>query len=133
MTIDFDDAWNRAREGSPFSNGTEGSCWQSNWCDQCQVDAPFRNGIAQRGCRLLEVALLGRTPAEWLEQAPDEQGRISLYDHYHCVEFRRPGGGGGEPKPKPEPPDMDGLFDRPEPRVRMFVPNGQAVAAGVPA
>lgn len=123
MSIDFDDALARSRPESPFSNGTEWECWSANWCDRCAVDAPFRNGIAGRGCRLIEVAVIsGRTPAEWFEQPIDEQGRTSLSDRYHCVAFRsQGGGGGGEPRPRPEPPDMDGLFERPERQRRMFV------------
>jgi hypothetical protein len=110
-----------ARDGAPFSNGTEGYAWQSQWCDRCLVDAPFRNGLkGATGCPLLLIALGGKTPAEWIEQPWGEHGP-SLYDRYHCVEFRRPGGGGGEPRPKPEPKGMDGLFPRPERRTRMFV------------
>jgi hypothetical protein len=111
-----------ARDRRPFSNGTEGYGWQANWCDRCLVDAPFRNGLNKSGCPLLLVALSDMTPAEWLDGPRDEEGRYSIEDQYHCVEFRAPGGGrGGGPRPKPEPPDMDGLFPRPERRVRMYV------------
>ena len=112
-------AWERAREGSPFSNGTEGECWQANWCNRCLRDAPFRNGISSTGCHLLLVAMMGRTPAEWLEQpwgqvrgAPAGVTAPSLGDQYHCIEFRRPGDGGTEPRPKPTPRDQGELFDR---------------------
>lgn len=120
--MDFDDAWRRAKAQSAFSNGTEGFEWQGNWCDRCLRDSPFRNGLADRGCRLLEVAILGRTPAEWLDGPRDEHGHYSMADQYHCIEFKAPGGrGGGEPRPKPDPPQMSGLFERPERRVRMYV------------
>ncbi len=119
MSLD-DEVWNRSRDRMPFSNSTEGEAWQANWCDRCLRDAPFRNGLTNSGCPLLLVAMMGRTPAEWLDQtAADELPRLG--DQYHCIEFRPPGGGSGEPKPKPEPPSMDGLFPRPERRVRMFV------------
>lgn len=78
------------------------------------------------------VALNSRTPSEWMEQPweqvkgrPDGEVAPSLYDKYHCIEFRAPGGGGGEPRPRPEPPDMDGLFDRPERAVRMLKQDNQ--------
>lgn len=102
-----------ARDGSPFSNGTIGYGWMASNCDVCLVDAPFRNGISNTGCPILAVALLGKTPVEWMEK-PD---RIQ---DYSCVEFRAPGGG-GEPRPKPEPSGMDGLFPRPERATRMLV------------
>lgn len=115
----YNAAWSRAREGSPFSNGTEGECWQAHWCDRCLRDAPFRNGITSTGCPLLLVALSGRTPVEWLEQpwqqvrgAPEGVTAPSLGDQYHCIEFRSPGDGGGEPRPTPTPRDQGELFER---------------------
>jgi len=122
MSIDYDDAFERARPGSAFANGTEWECWSANWCDKCTRDAPFRNGIAAVGCPLILVALQERIPAEWMEQPRDDRGRYSLTDQYHCIEFRAPGSGGGEPRPQPDPPDMDGLFPRPERQVRMLTP-----------
>jgi hypothetical protein len=110
----LDEIEKSAREQSPFSNGDIGYGWMANWCDRCLVDAPFRNGISPRGCPIIMVALLGKTPIEWIEQ-PD---RIQ---DYLCIEARFPGGGGGEPRPKPEPPQMDGLFPRPNRGVRMYV------------
>lgn len=128
MSIDYDDAWNRARDEEPFSNGTEGHAWESNWCGRCLRDAPFRNTGVGSGCPLLRVALSGRTPAEWMEQPwrqikgrPEGETAPALGDTYHCIEFRAPGSGGDEPHPRPEPPDMNGLFDRPERRTRMYV------------
>lgn len=121
MSIDFDDAFKRSRDRSPFSNGTEGHDWMANWCDRCLRDAPFRTMGKGTGCPLIQVALLDRTPAEWLDGPRDEQGRYSIADQYTCIEFKAPGDGGGEPRPKPEPPDMDGLFERPERHSRMYV------------
>lgn len=120
MTIDFDDAMARSRPEPAFSNGTEGEEWMGNWCHRCLRDAPFRNTGRGHGCPLVLVALLDRTPAEWLDGPRDEHGRYSMADQYHCIEFRAPGGG-GEPRPRPESPDMDGLFERPERRARMLV------------
>ncbi|SDX52448.1 hypothetical protein SAMN05216215_10122 [Saccharopolyspora shandongensis] len=121
MSIDYDEVWNRAREGSPFSNGTEGYGWMAAWCDNCLRDAPFRNGISNNGCPIILVAQLGRTPAEFLDGPRDEHGRYSIGQQYTCIEYRAPGDGGGEPRPKPEPRGMDGLFERPERGTRMFL------------
>lgn len=79
----------------------------ANWCDRCLVDAPFRNGLkGATGCSLLAVALLGRTPAEWVDNKPS-----SLGERYVCVEFRAPGSG-GEPRPRPTPRNQGELFGR---------------------
>lgn len=102
------------RDQRPFANGTEGYGWMANWCDRCLVDAPFRNGIANRGCRLIEIAMLGQTPDEWLDGPRDEQGRYSIADQYHCINFKPPGGGNPEPKPKPTPPGQGEMFPRAE-------------------
>lgn len=121
MSIDYEDALARSRDQAPFSNGTEGHGWTETWCARCLRDAPFRNMGKGHGCPLILVALIGRTPAEWLDGPRDEQGSYSIEDQYHCIEFRAPGGGGGEPQPKPEPPGMDGLFGRPDRQTRMYV------------
>lgn len=101
-----------SRDRIPFSNGTEGDEWIANWCDRCLVDAPYRNGISPTGCPLILTALLGQTPAEWLDGPRDEHGRYSMADKYHCVNFRAPGSGGGEPRPKPTPRAQGELFSR---------------------
>lgn len=128
VSIDYEDAYKRSREGVPFSNGTEGYGWMANWCDRCTRDAPFRNGIASTGCPLILISLSERTPAEWLDGPRDEHGRYSIADQYTCIEFKAPGGGGGGPRPKPEPPDMDGLFERPETHTRMYVQTPEPAA-----
>lgn len=121
MSIDYQDALKRSRDRRPFANGTEGYGWMANWCDRCLRDAPFRNMGKGSGCPLLMVAMVeSRTPAEWLEQVNDE-GLYSIGDHYHCIEFRAPGGdGGNEPKPKPDPRGQGTLFDRPPSQSRML-------------
>lgn len=98
------------RDEAPFSNSTEGEAWMAQWCDRCLVDAPYRNGISSTGCELILTAIMGQTPAEWLDGHRDEHGRYSLADQYRCVNFRPPGGGSGEPRPKPTPRDQSELF-----------------------
>lgn len=105
-----------ARDGSPFSNGTEGYAWMANWCDRCKNN----NEERELWCDVLDVALFGKTPAEWIEQPwgqvkgePDGVLAPSLGDTYHCVEFRdEDGPGDTEPKPVPDPPDQEVLFPR---------------------
>lgn len=62
----------------PFSNGTSGERWQSEWCHRCKVDAPFMQGKADEGCPLLLAALLGVKPREWTEKGSQD---------YACSEF----------------------------------------------
>jgi hypothetical protein len=114
----YEEAFAAARDEPAFSNGTEGYAWQGQWCDRCVHDASVRNGDGS-GCPLVMVALMGRTPSEWLEQ-PWQQvvGRPagvlapSLGDTYHCVEFRNEDdpGPGYEPV-EPVSPDQLELFD----------------------
>lgn len=121
----YDEIWASARDEWPFSNGTEWEAWAENWCY-----APCHNPVEvawQRyeegkrktnpggGCPLILCAMMGRIPNEWLEQPSG--------DRYHCIEFRGPDDGdSGDPQPQPrrEPPNMDGLFPRPERRIRML-------------
>lgn len=123
----YDEAFAAARDGSPFSNGTEGHAWQANWCDRCLHDQsvrrddvkpdPRNNGLL--GCALMAVALTGKTPSEWLEQ-----DRFNLGDQYHCIEFRDENdpGPGYEPQPDPPLPGQLVLFDAgPYAGTRMFV------------
>lgn len=100
-----------SRDVPPFSNSTEGHGWMANWCDRCLVDAPFRNGISPTGCPLIMQAMLGQTPDEWLDGPRDGQGRYSMEDQYHCIDFRAPGSGNPDPKPKPTPPGQTALVD----------------------
>lgn len=102
----------------------------ANWCHRCHnpVEKAWQDYEAGKrktqlkgyegGCPLLMASYVGKTPAEWMEQ-PDR-----IHD-YHCIEFRGPDEGGGEPRPKPDPPNMDGLFDRPDRRVRMLQQESQ--------
>ena len=112
----YDEAWAVAKDQSAFSNGTEGDAWTSNWCERCIHDRsvrsddwppdPANNGLI--GCALLAVALMGRTPVEWMEQ-----DRRRLGDQYHCSEFRDENDGGdqGPPRWDPEMPGQTTIFD----------------------
>lgn len=53
-----------------FANGYEGQSWEAAWCESCWH---------RDDCALLDVARLGRTPAEWVEL---ERG--SLRNRYFC-------------------------------------------------
>lgn len=118
----YDEAYAAAREGSPFSNGTEGYGWMENWCERCvhDVDAGKVDGA---GCPLVLVALMGRTPSEWLDGPRDEHGRYSIQGQYHCVEFRDrddPGPGYEPPPAPPLPGQIELLPAEPYIGARMF-------------
>ena len=98
-----------------FSNGTSWEIWSYNWCCRCKNDSMGLNPDArEKFCPLITVAVCHqKTPTEWTGDDQD----------YTCIEFDergKRGGGGHEPRPKPEPPDMSGLFERPDRRVRML-------------
>lgn len=106
-----------AREGSPFSNGTEGYAWMAEWCDECV----HNDEETEKWCPILTVALLGKTPAEWVEQPwkqikgrPEGETAPVLGGKYECTEFQQrpdPGDEDDDPPP-PEPvPDCDGQLD----------------------
>lgn len=111
-----------ARPGSPFSNGSEGADWQSRWCERpCAHDAAFqRDERGADGCPILMIAMLGKTPAEWLEQpwVPNGTWRDGSprsdppADRYHCIEFRDEDTGPAGPQPVPDPPDQGTLWPR---------------------
>jgi hypothetical protein len=130
-----------ATDTPPFSNGTEGYGWMENWCfapcqqpeevawqryEEGKRKTPPKSGT---GCPLILCALTGKTPIEWIDQWTDQRQPPPLYDRYHCIEFRGPDDGGDDPfggptarppRAKREPKNMDGLFPRPERRVRML-------------
>ncbi|WP_066360314.1 hypothetical protein [Herbidospora mongoliensis] len=99
--ISFEQADATAREGSPFSNSTDGDAWTGAYCGRCVNDKGD-------GCPLILVALLGKTPAEWIEKDP-----LSL-DRYTCIHFRDEDDGPAlcEPTPIPTPDGQEELFDR---------------------
>nr|PZN36780.1 MAG: hypothetical protein DIU59_17890 [Pseudomonadota bacterium] len=100
MTLpDYQQAWDAARPGEPFSTGSEAIEWMSAHCDRCIHDAPTRRGRPEDGCPLTLVALLGRTPAEWV----DRPGRMPA-DQYRCKAFRTERS--RRPAPDPNPNQM---------------------------
>ncbi|MFD8740828.1 hypothetical protein ACFV06_38750, partial [Streptomyces sp. NPDC059618] len=104
--------------------------WMANWCDRCVHDRPARQEEGP-GCPLVLVALMGRTPAQWL--TPDADADAHVFAEYHCIEFRgEDDGPGPEPQPVPDPPGQFCLWPRePFESVRMFVqPCPEAVPAG---
>lgn len=116
MTLEIPDAYERAIDEPPFANSDEGYGWMANWCDRCIHDG-CGLGEDQPQCPLILVALMGRTPAEWLDQkhlGPD--GLLVPYsraDQFHCIMFRdRDDPGGREPEPIPDPPGQMTLLPR---------------------
>lgn len=112
----YDEAMAASKDERPFSNGTEGYAWTGNWCDTCVHDKGARDGTDPKGCPLLMIALMGRTPAEWIEQPwgqikgrPEGETAPALGDTYHCTEYVEDDDGGGEPDPQPLwDPEMPG-------------------------
>lgn len=99
---DYDEAYAAATEGSPFSNGTQGEMWTSNWCDTCIHDKGARDGTNDQGCSLLLIGLMGRTPTEWIAQ--EWVGNKPPVDDYHCTEYREDDDPWDDDKPKDVPP-----------------------------
>ncbi|MBX6385234.1 MAG: hypothetical protein IRZ07_20065, partial [Microbispora sp.] len=88
----YDQAWATAKDEPAFSNGTEGYAWMETHCEPCINDTPEMVDRGE-GCPLIMVALMGRTPAEWVEDKPGYLG-----EQYRCMYFRGPDDG-----PDPEP------------------------------
>lgn len=115
----YDEAMAAAKDQPPFSNGTEGYAWTDNWCDTCIHDKGARDGSDESGCPLLLVALMGRTPVEWIEQPwqqikgrPEGETAPVLGDTYHCTEYRSEDeGDGDDPQPEPPAPEVEGQQD----------------------
>jgi hypothetical protein len=113
----YEEAMAASKDEPAFSNGTEGYAWMANWCDECVNN----DEETELWCPLLTVALLQRTPVEWVEQpwgqvkgAPEGETAPRLGDTYHCTEFRQRPEPGDEddPEPEPEPPPVcDGQLD----------------------
>jgi hypothetical protein len=71
----FEDAEATAADRSPFSNGFEWDVWSARWCHRCLNDA-------NEDCPLILVAMLGKTPSQWVE------GEIlGLETRYSCNGF----------------------------------------------
>lgn len=123
MLPTYEQAKATSRDGSPFSNGTEGYAWMANNCDVCINDKPARENDPGNGCVLILIALEGRTPAEWVDQW-DGKGPYPLGDQYRCAYYRHEDDGGDpEPTPIPNPPGQLALCPRePYEQARMLAP-----------
>jgi hypothetical protein len=123
---DYDDAFERAADKRPFANGDEGYGWMGANCGSCIHDKPAREDHPENGCPLIMVALVGKTPTEWLDQkvtGPHGYEPYSIEDQYRCMYWRSEddGPGDGEPQPVPDPPGQLTLMPRePLEGVRMF-------------
>lgn len=118
----YDEAYEAARDRSAFANGTEGEMWMSNWCERCTHDTEEKQNKGG-GCPLVLVAIMQRTPSEWLDGPRDENGLFSRYDQYHCVEFRdrkNPPNDGPSRGPRPMPGQGQLIPEEPYKGVRMF-------------
>jgi len=112
--------YDEARPERPFSNGSQGYGWMANNCDRCIHDKPAREGREGEGCPLILVALMGRTPAQWLAETDEAW----VYGDFTCIEFRNEDDGPGpEPQPIPTPPGQGELLPREDYQaVRMLTP-----------
>jgi hypothetical protein len=128
MSVNYDDAWSRAREGSPFSNSSMWEWWAERWCYRCANDGIGINKELPQ-CPLIAIALNNRTPAEWLTETEEQ----AVLGDFRCIEFRnRDDPGSYEPKPVPDPPGQLLLLPRePFEGVRMWAaaPERESVTA----
>jgi hypothetical protein len=72
----FVDAYDTSQARVAFSNSFEGESWMGVWCSSC------RHSSSEGGCTLTDVAMLGRTPAAWIEL-----DRSSLTSRYLCLNW----------------------------------------------
>jgi hypothetical protein len=78
-----------AKDEQAFSNMTSFEIWAGNVCaagNGCKHDSLW-GGAAQDpevDCPLITVAILGRTPQEWLAQTEPADAESQ---HYHCTEY----------------------------------------------
>lgn len=131
----YEEALAAAKDEPAFSNGTEGECWMDNWCYECANDSPEMVDRGE-GCPLIMVALMQRTPAEWIEQPwgqikgrPEGETAPSLSDRYHCTEFRKRPEPGEEPAEPPPAPVIEGQVDMFEVFADQVVERSQVVHA----
>ena len=106
---DYDRLYEEAQDGRPFSNGSQGYGWMAANCDRCIHDKPARQGDDGQGCPLVLIALMGKTPAQWLCETDEDW----VHANFRCVEFRDENGGPGpDPQPMPDPPGQLTLVPR---------------------
>jgi hypothetical protein len=113
---DGDTLWEQSRDQPPFSN-SDGYAWFEANCTTCIWEKPARQGDEGNGCPLVLLALVGRTPAQWIAGNPDD-----ISSKYTCIEYRHEDDGPDpEPKPIPTPPGQGELLPRqPYEGVRML-------------
>jgi hypothetical protein len=129
MLPTYDQAWETASEGSPFSNSDDGLAWLEANCQRCVNDKPAREGREENGCPLIFVSLCGRTPTEWTRTDKPR----SFGENYRCMYFRdEEDGGDPEPQPIPDPPGQLTLAPR-EPFEASRMLTDYPVPAEVPA
>jgi hypothetical protein len=80
----YEEAEAAAREGAAFSDSDRGYAWIEMTCGHCVHDVTLGQGGP--GCPLVELALLGRTPAQWKGSQYDPYG-------YVCELFEEAAGG----------------------------------------
>lgn len=108
-----DNLYDAARQEPPFSNSTEGYGWMGENCGTCIHDKDQRSKeITGPGCPLVMVALMGRTPVQWLDGPRDSSGLHSIGTQYTCVEYRHEDDGPTDPTPIPDPPGQFTLLPR---------------------
>lgn len=125
---DYGRLYDEARDEAPFSNGSQGYGWMANWCDRCIHDKPAREGRDGEGCPLVLVALMGKTPIQWLAETEEAW----VYGDFHCIEFRGEDDGPTDPQPIPDPPGQLTLLPREDyegHRMLSPLPEPQAVSA----
>lgn len=107
---DYDRLYEEARDETPFSNSDQGCDWMARNCGHCIHDKSARQDTGG-GCPLVLVALMGRTPAQWLCETEQQ----AIFADYRCIEFRDENNGPGpEPQPIPDPPGQLTLVPRAE-------------------
>lgn len=110
--LGHDQLYDESRDARPFANSTEGYGWFAANCETCIHDKPARRGDEGNGCPLILLALVGRTPAQWLDGPRDENGLYSIAGQYTCIEYRHENDGPADPRPVPTPPGQGELFGR---------------------
>lgn len=90
-----------------WSNGTEYSMWEANWCGRCWHDRAARKGEFENGCVLIALGMLGDEVPQWVYS--DKPYPM----HVHCLQFTPDDNGGDEgiPTPEPTPPGQEAMFD----------------------
>lgn len=130
---DYGRLYEEARDEPAFSNADEGYGWMDANCATCIHEKPSRQGHEEKGCPLIMVSLLGRTPIQWLDQK--KPGELySRQGQYQCTEYRHEDDGPAEPRPIPDPPGQLDLVPRADYEgVRMLKPADARVKAGEPS